>query len=69
MVLKIKRWYIYALLKSMGHDITVIIEGLNELEMILEVLKRQKMEAPNVGLKVRLHSGGSGVWAKVENWL
>ena len=50
--------------KSMGHDITVIIEGLNELEMILEVLKETKMEAPNVGLRVRLHSGGSGVWAK-----
>ena len=29
----------------MGHDITVIIEGLNELEMILEVLKETKMEA------------------------
>ena len=41
--------------KSMGHDITVIIEGLNELEMILEVLKETKMEAPNVGLRVRLH--------------
>lgn len=32
--------------------------------MILEVLKETKMEAPNVGLRVRLHSGGSGVWAK-----
>ncbi|AXX84454.1 biosynthetic arginine decarboxylase [Aliarcobacter skirrowii] len=50
--------------KSMGHDITVIIEGLNELEMILEVLEESKMEAPNVGIRVRLHSGGSGVWAK-----
>ncbi|MBL3518984.1 biosynthetic arginine decarboxylase [Aliarcobacter lanthieri] len=50
--------------KSMGHHITVIIEGLNELEMIVEVLKETKLEAPNVGLRVRLHSGGSGVWAK-----
>ena len=50
--------------KSMGHDITLIIEGLNELEMIVEVLKETKMEAPSVGLRVRLHSGGSGLWAK-----
>ena len=50
--------------KSMGHDITLIIEGLNELEMIIEVLNETKMEAPSVGLRVRLHSGGSGLWAK-----
>jgi arginine decarboxylase len=50
--------------KSMGHNITLIIEGLNELEMIIEVLKETKMECPNIGLRVRLHSGGSGLWAK-----
>jgi arginine decarboxylase len=50
--------------KSMGHDITLIIEGLNELEMIIEVLKETKMKAPSIGLRVRLHSGGSGLWAK-----
>lgn len=50
--------------KSMGHDITIIIEGLNELEMIIEVQKESKMEVPNIGLRVRLHSGGSGLWAK-----
>ncbi|MDD3007901.1 MAG: biosynthetic arginine decarboxylase [Arcobacter sp.] len=50
--------------KSMGHNITIIIEGLNELEMIIEVLKETKLECPNIGLRVRLHSGGSGLWAK-----
>lgn len=50
--------------KSMGHNITVIIEGLNELEMIIEVLNETKLESPSVGLRVRLHSGGSGIWAK-----
>ena len=50
--------------KSMGHNITIIIEGLNELEMIIEVLNETKMACPNVGLRVRLHSGGSGLWAK-----
>ncbi len=50
--------------KSMGHNITIIIEGLNELEMIIEVAKETKLESPNIGLRVRLHSGGSGLWAK-----
>jgi len=50
--------------KSMGHNITIIIEGLNELEMIIEVLNESKLESPNIGLRVRLHSGGSGLWAK-----
>jgi len=50
--------------KEMGHNITLIIEGLNELEMIVEVLKETKLACPNIGLRVRLHSGGSGVWAK-----
>lgn len=50
--------------KSMGHDITIIIEGLNELEMIIEVLNETKLPCPSIGLRVRLHSGGSGLWAK-----
>jgi arginine decarboxylase len=50
--------------KSMGHNITIIIEGLNELEMIVEVFKESKLACPNIGLRVRLHSGGSGLWAK-----
>ena len=50
--------------KSMGHDITLTIEGLNELETIIEVCEETKLECPNVGLRVRLHSSGSGIWAK-----
>jgi arginine decarboxylase len=50
--------------KNMGHNITIIIEGLNELEMIIEVLNETKLVCPNIGLRVRLHSGGSGMWAK-----
>ena len=50
--------------KSMGHNITIIIEGLNQLEMIVEVFKESKLACPNIGLRVRLHSGGSGLWAK-----
>lgn len=50
--------------RKMGHDITVIIEGLNELEMILELEKETKLPTPNVGLRVRLFNQGSGAWAK-----
>ena len=50
--------------KKMGHDITVIIEGLNELETILEVEKETSLPTPNVGIRVRLFNSGSGAWAK-----
>ena len=50
--------------KKMGHDITVIIEGLNELEMILGVEKETCLPTPNIGLRVRLFNSGSGAWAK-----
>jgi arginine decarboxylase len=50
--------------KEKGHCITLIIEGLNELESIIEVQEQTKLPCPNIGLRVRLHSGGSGTWAK-----
>lgn len=61
---KIRDDSFYVLLpKNMGHNITIIIEGLNELEMIIEVLNENEIGyAPNIGLRVRLHSGGSGMW-------
>jgi len=50
--------------KEKGHNITLIIEGINELETIIEVQKQTNLASPNIGLRVRLHSGGSGIWAK-----
>lgn len=50
--------------KKMGHNITLIIEGLNELETILEVKKETDLPCPNIGLRVRLFNQGGGVWAK-----
>ncbi len=52
------------LAKKMGHKITLTIEGLNELETILEVIKETKMTSPDIGLRIRLHTSGSGIWAK-----
>jgi len=50
--------------QKMGHSTTIIIEGLNELEMIIEVEKETSLPTPNVGLRVRLFNSGSGAWAK-----
>jgi arginine decarboxylase len=47
-----------------GHNITLTIEGLGELETIIEVAKECDLKVPNIGIRVRLHSAGSGIWAK-----
>ncbi|MCI6989637.1 MAG: biosynthetic arginine decarboxylase [Campylobacter sp.] len=49
---------------EMGHDITIVIEGLNELESIIKTAKERFGIKPKIGLRIRLHSTGSGVWAK-----
>jgi len=52
-----------------GHDITVTIEGLNELETILEVNREFNSSfgdniTPKIGMRIRMHSSGVGAWAK-----
>jgi len=47
-----------------GHKITLTIEGLNELETIIEVAKESSLLVPEIGIRVRLHSVGSGTWEK-----
>jgi len=47
-----------------GHNITMTIEGLNELETIIKVASKCNLKVPNIGIRVRLHSAGSGIWAK-----
>ena len=54
---------------NMGHNITITIEGLGELETIIEVNrefnKNKKIAVvPKIGVRIRLHSSGIGVWAK-----
>ncbi len=54
---------------KMGHNITVTIEGLGELETIIQIKKifnknSEKSIVPKIGIRVRLHSTGIGVWAK-----
>ena len=49
---------------EMGYNITLIIEGLNELQSIIETSKKRFGSVPNIGLRIRLHSSGVGTWAK-----
>jgi arginine decarboxylase len=52
-----------------AHDITIIIEGLTELETIIEVYEEFNANSispisPKIGMRIRLHSTGIGAWAK-----
>jgi len=47
-----------------GQNITLTIEGLNELKTIIEVMNETKLKVPSIGIRIRLHSSGSGSWAK-----
>jgi arginine decarboxylase len=54
---------------NMGHNITITIEGLGELETIIEVnhefnKEREIPVIPKIGVRIRLHSAGIGIWAK-----
>ncbi len=49
---------------KMGYNTTLTIEGLGELENIIEAAKKYKDPMPNIGLRIRLHSSGIGIWAK-----
>ena len=54
---------------KMGHNITVTIEGLGELETIIEVNEEFNRDSdtpvsPRIGIRIRLHSSGIGTWAK-----
>ena len=54
---------------KMGHNITITIEGLGELQTIIEVNREFNKESvtpvtPKIGVRIRLHSSGIGIWAK-----
>ena len=48
----------------MGYDVTITIEGLNELKAIIEVSKEYASIPINIGIRIRLHTSGVGIWAK-----
>ena len=56
--------YLSFIAKKMNHNITVTIEGLNELETIIEIGKNQKDFVPDIGIRIRLHNTGASLWSK-----
>ncbi len=49
--------------KAMGKNVVMVVEGPDELEMIIARSAHYK-ECPDIGLRVRLYSKGSGKWEK-----
>ncbi|MDD2961116.1 MAG: biosynthetic arginine decarboxylase [Muribaculaceae bacterium] len=49
------------LAQKMGRRIYLVVEKLNELRLIAEVAKRLNIR-PNVGIRIKLSSSGSGKW-------
>lgn len=49
--------------KAMGRDVILVVEGPDELGMIIEQAKRSR-HCPDIGVRVKLYSRGSGKWAK-----
>ncbi len=46
---------------KMGRRIFLVVEKLNELKLIAEVSRRLKI-VPNIGIRIKLSSSGSGKW-------
>ena len=49
------------LAQKMGRNIFLVVEKLNELRLIEKIAKRHKMK-PNLGIRIKLASAGSGKW-------
>ena len=49
------------LAQKMGKRIFLVVEKLNELKLIAKIAKRLKIK-PNIGVRVKLASSGSGKW-------
>lgn len=50
--------------KAMGKNVVMVVEGPDELQMILNQAKQQPQHCPYIGVRVKLYSRGSGKWAK-----
>lgn len=51
------------LAQKMGKRIFIVVEKLNEIELIARAAKKLKVD-PNLGIRVKLASSGSGKWAE-----
>lgn len=51
------------LAQKMGRRIFLVVEKLNELILIADIARRLKLK-PNIGIRIKLSSTGSGKWAE-----
>jgi arginine decarboxylase len=49
--------------QKLGHDVFIVVEQLNELESLLRVAAEIGVK-PNIGVRIKLATEGSGRWAK-----
>ena len=52
---------------AMGRKVHLVVEGPDELEMIIDKIKTDNLppeKSPSIGLRVKLYSKGSGKWQK-----
>ncbi|MBX3042258.1 MAG: biosynthetic arginine decarboxylase [Candidatus Kapabacteria bacterium] len=49
------------LAQKMGKNVFLVVEKLNEIKLILKISKRLNVK-PNIGIRVKLASSGSGKW-------
>jgi arginine decarboxylase len=49
------------LAQKMGKRIYIVVEKLNELKLIIKIARQHKIK-PNIGIRVKLASSGSGKW-------
>lgn len=50
--------------KSMGKNVILVVEGPDELDHIVNIAKKHKNFCPDIGIRAKLYSRGSGKWAK-----
>jgi arginine decarboxylase len=48
--------------RRLGKSVIIVVEKLEELEQTLRIAKEMRVE-PHIGIRVRLHSKGSGKWS------
>ncbi len=49
------------LAQKMGRKVYIVVEKLNELKLIIKLAKKHKIR-PNIGIRIKLASSGSGKW-------
>ena len=50
--------------KSMGKNVILVVEGPDELDHIVDIAKSYESFCPDIGIRAKLYSRGSGKWAK-----